>query len=125
MRRPAIIRPNKQRGSKFPDKDADDRADSVDQINPVEEQHAANLVCEAADRTREPKAMAKVRMPESSPTCVVSRPKPSCHTVMVDDRPTIIPEPSIEPIPAAKASGMYLPSPSFCFVEAFISLPYC
>ena len=38
---------DKQRGE-ISGKDADDRADSVDQINPVEEQHAANLVCEAA-----------------------------------------------------------------------------
>ena len=41
---------DKQRGE-ISGKDADDRADSVDQINPVEEQHAANLVCEAASRT--------------------------------------------------------------------------
>ena len=61
----------------------------------------------------DPNAMAKVRMPESRPTWVVSRPRPFCQTVMVADRPTMMPDPSMEPMPAATASGMYPPIPSF------------
>ena len=81
--RPAIIRPTSS-VVKISGKDADDRADSVDQINPVEEQHAANLVCEAAaEQGAEGNGESQDAGKQSNLRGVKTQ--ASCHTVMVDD----------------------------------------
>ena len=55
----------------------------------------------------EPKAIAKVKLPERIPTCPVVNSNPFCQTGIVADNPTIQPDPSIDPIPAAVAKGEY------------------
>ena len=55
----------------------------------------------------DPAAIANVSAPERIPTCPSVSPSPDCHTVIVADSPMMIPDPSIDPIPAAPTSGIY------------------
>ena len=54
-----------------------------------------------------PIAIAKVKAAEMIPTCPLLSPSPFCQTVIVAESPTIIPDPKIDPIPAAAANGRY------------------
>ena len=56
---------------------------------------------------KEPKAIANVKAPDKIPTALLLKSNPFCHTVIVADNPTIIPEPSIEPIPAPNTKVRY------------------
>ena len=64
----------------------------------------------------DPAAMAKVRAPDRIPTWPSVSPNPDCHTAIVADSPMMMPDPSMDPIPAAPTRGIYFFVPVLSFM---------